>query len=361
LRVCVVLKYWIENQYVDLYTTLVNELTEFTKSRLPLDGHGDLAKQLQKLLITRQEEAFARTQSLYVDPFSPLQITQDKMSPYGLFMELNESEIARQLTLIEFDLFSRIAPSELCNQAWNKQKLQHQAPHILAMIARANHLSYWVASFILWAPSLVDRVKIVSKFIKIAQHLNELKNFNTMMSVVAGINMSPVHRLGLTLKALDPSVKAVFDTMQVILQPSSSFKNYREALSKCHPPCLPYLGTYLTDLTFMEDGNSDMTTVAESVANPTTVDKEKDKKDKTKKTTKSTIHQPPPETTKTVTLINFAKRELVYGVMREIRMYQETKYRFPLVEPIATFMTALPFWDEKELYELSLQREARQS
>ncbi len=35
--------------------------------------------------------------------------------------------------------------------------------------------------------------------------------------------------------------------------------------------------------------------------------------------------------------------------------------RFPVVEPIHTFLMALPFSEEKDLYELSLQREPRQS
>jgi hypothetical protein len=34
-------------------------------------------------------------------------------------------------------------------------------------------------------------------------------------------------------------------------------------------------------------------------------------------------------------------------------------FRFPVVEPIHTFLTALPFGDEKDLYELSLLREPR--
>lgn len=80
-----------------------------------------------------------------------------------------------------------------------------------------------------------------------------------------------------------------------------------------------------------------------------------------------------------VTMINYYKRELVYNTLREIHMYQQSSYKyetslqpkfgtyfnyfysFPVVEPIHTFLTALPFSEEKDLYELSLQREPRQN
>lgn len=33
----------------------------------------------------------------------------------------------------------------------------------------------------------------------------------------------------------------------------------REALHRCDPPCIPYLGIYLTDLSFIEEGTPDFT------------------------------------------------------------------------------------------------------
>jgi hypothetical protein len=78
-------------------------------------------------------------------------------------------------------------------------------------------------------------------------------------------------------------------------------------------------GTYLTDLTFIEDGN------------PDTIDGQ----------------------------INFKKRELVFKVIQEVQLYQSQPYTYPVVEPIATFLADLPNLGEKELHELSLLLEPR--
>lgn len=125
------------------------------------------------------------------------------------------------------------------------------------MISRANHLSFWVSSFILWAPNLKERTKMLTKFIKIAQHLRELNNFNTLMGVVAGINMSSIRypsppplthgcslylsRLKNTFLDVDKHTKSTLDSLQILLNPGSSFKNYRQVLRNANPPCLPYL------------------------------------------------------------------------------------------------------------------------
>jgi len=80
----------------------------------------------------------------------------------------------------------------------------------------------------------------------------------------------------------------------------------------------------LSDLTFTEDGNSD------SLNNDPRV-------------------------------INFAKRELICEIIsHEILLNQQQTYKFPVVEPVHTFLIELPSMNEQLLYRLSLQREPRE-
>ena len=56
--------------------------------------------------------------------------------------DLDPVEIARQLTLIDYELFQRIRPSEFNNLAWTKKNKEVDAPNLIRMIRRFNDV--WV-------------------------------------------------------------------------------------------------------------------------------------------------------------------------------------------------------------------------
>ena len=49
------------------------------------------------------------------------------------------------------------------------------------------------------------------------------------------------------------------EKLQHMSSSEGRFKNMREAVHRCDPPCIPYLGMYLSDLTFIEEGTPNMT------------------------------------------------------------------------------------------------------
>jgi len=107
-----------------------------------------------------------------------------------------------------------------------------------------------------------------------------------------------------------------------------SFRTYRDELKNADPPCLPYLGVHLTDLTFMDENPDYVTT--ETSQGP-------------------------------VSLINFAKRKMVYNVISLVQQYQQRAYNLQPVHQITQFLNKLPAMDEQELYHLSLKREPRKA
>jgi son of sevenless-like protein len=57
-------------------------------------------------------------------------------------MAFHPEEMARQLTLIEHDLFKSIKPAECVGQAWNKKDREKRAPNVLRMIQRFNQVLF---------------------------------------------------------------------------------------------------------------------------------------------------------------------------------------------------------------------------
>lgn len=48
--------------------------------------------------------------------------------------------------------------------------------------------------------------------------------------------------------------KTTIDQLQNLVSTDSRFRNMRDAINRCDPPSIPYVGMYLTDLSFIEEG-----------------------------------------------------------------------------------------------------------
>lgn len=56
-----------------------------------------------------------------------------------------------------------------------------------------------------------------------------------------------------------PQIRHTISKLQSVVCSDGRFRCMREALHRCDPPCIPYLGMYLTDLSFIEEGTPDFT------------------------------------------------------------------------------------------------------
>lgn len=74
--------------------------------------------------------------------------------------------LALHLCYHDFAIFKNIQTKELLNQAWNKGS---GAPNVTALISRSNHLSYWVASVLLWHHKVSERARTLEKLIDLLE------------------------------------------------------------------------------------------------------------------------------------------------------------------------------------------------
>jgi len=249
-------------------------------------------------------------------------------------LDVEPLEVARQLTLIESHLFKQIQPKECLDQAWNKTHLKRNAPNILNLIERFNQMARWISSEIVNEPKLRLRAKLLRRFIEVAAECDALNSFNIIQEILAALNSDSVYRLKATWKELKPKTLAQWEALQKLLSNEHNYKAIRVRLdeSLAKGPVLPYLGVFLSDLTFIEEGNKDKIDVGKGEG-------------------------------QFEKLINFDKRRKIAAVIEKIRECQRSPYNF---KPVAEIQEVIQFrlveaqvMNKDTLYQQSLVVEPR--
>lgn len=73
-------------------------------------------------------------------------------------------EIARQFTILDWDLWEAIPPWEFLDLRWQKKNKKEVAPNIIASTEHFNHISDWVATKICLTENQQNRIKILKRF-----------------------------------------------------------------------------------------------------------------------------------------------------------------------------------------------------
>ena len=187
IRVCSVLKNWLDEHWMADFQedpalkkelqTLINSMLENSGSLLT----SQLAKALNALLRKKERTAAlssggrpAGVSSSNVNVPPKLLISSKLTLDSFDLMQVDATELARQLTLMDFDKFRSIQPRECLNQNWSKPLAIKSvlAPNILAMISQFNKISLWVELTILKCKELKHRIKFYERFLKIAEVSN---------------------------------------------------------------------------------------------------------------------------------------------------------------------------------------------
>ncbi|KAH6604942.1 guanine nucleotide exchange factor [Trichoderma cornu-damae] len=169
-------------------------------------------------------------------------------------LDFDPLELARQLTIKQMTIFCSILPEELLASQWMK-KGGAGAPNVKAMSSLSTDLSNMVAEMILHQAELKKRAAVIKQWIKIGQHFLELHNYDGLIAIICTLNSSTITRLRKTWDAISQKRKDTLRQLQGIVEPSQNNKVLRTKLHDHVPPCLPFLGMYLTDLTFVDIGN----------------------------------------------------------------------------------------------------------
>ncbi|KAI8982521.1 ras guanine nucleotide exchange factor domain-containing protein [Pilobolus umbonatus] len=330
LRVFNVIKSWLETYFNEEQDKpLLPKIADFTEHVI-VESMKFGADQLNKLINKRmmsEDSSQIRKMKLNVRTGEmPVPILPKNMKRIK-FLELDPHELARQMTIMDFSLYSRIKPVECLDKNWGLPDTDtiHIAANVKASIEHSNQVTAWVTDSILAKEELKKRAGVMKHWIFVAEKCRLLNNYNTCMAILSAFDNGSIGRLKRSWELISAKTMLILQNIRRLMGANRNFSEYREIIHKVNPPCIPFLGIYLQDLTFIEDGNSNYLK-------------------------------------KSNNLINFAKRMKTAEVILDLQQYQSTHYLLNVVPDIQEFIkTHLhSSREEEELYNLSLKLEPRE-
>ncbi|XP_063983968.1 guanine nucleotide-releasing factor 2 isoform X3 [Diachasmimorpha longicaudata] len=287
----------------DLDDVLLQTLMEFVQ-QLVCSGDLTMAKALRvKILEKHQLKQMQSAQPI----LSSLSVSTKQAS----LLDFKSEQIAEQMTLLDAELFMKIEIPEVL--IWAQEQNEERSPNLTRFTEHFNKMSYWARSRILehrMENEAKDREKYVVKFIKIMKHLRKINNFNSYLALLSALDSAPIRRLEWQ-KHITEGLKEYC----ALIDSSSSFRAYRQALAETQPPCIPYIGLVLQDLTFVHIGNSDLL----------------------------------PDGT-----INFSKRWQQFNIVENMKRFKKCTYSFKKNERIITFFNNFSdFLCEEAMWQIS--------
>ncbi|XP_060894170.1 rap guanine nucleotide exchange factor 1-like [Labrus mixtus] len=277
---------------------------------LLIGGELELAQLLRSNILSKMEQRWQLIGS--PESLRPLAARGVAARP-GTLSDFRSQDLAEQLTLMDAELFYKIELPELL--LWSKEQNEEKSPNLTLFTQHFNNVSYWVRSVIILQDKPQEREKLLLKFLKTMKHLRKLNNFNSYLSILSALDSAPLRRLDWQRNTAE-----TLEEYSSLIDSSSSFRAYRAALAEVEPPCIPYLGLILQDLTFVHLGNPDMVMTSQG------------------------------------SKINFSKRWQQFNILGTLRTYQQVHYALQPNDDIISFFN--DFSDhlaEEALWELSLR------
>lgn len=175
-RIVNVMKNWVEQYWMEgndqVSTDLISRMYNFARETVA-NSNTPGWKPLQNVVEQRMRGEDVSAKKLIPAPSSviPLPILPKNMKKLK-FTEIDPTEFARQLTIIESRLYGKIKPHECLNKIWQKKPAvdvgQELATNVKSLILHSNRLTNLVAEMILAQGELSKRANVVKHFIMIA-------------------------------------------------------------------------------------------------------------------------------------------------------------------------------------------------
>lgn len=203
------------------------------------------------LNIAQLEEAREEAKRLRPNPNVRLSKIQ-----WRQFMDTPVEEIAREITRIDWTMYSSIRPRDFVRHVTISEKRRSRRnDNISVMVRQFNHLALFVSGMILLRDKPKHRAQAMEKFMNLAWKVRQLNNYNSLGAIVSGINGHAIARLGATRQLVPEDTQKQFLRLTILMGHSRSHAAYRMAWENSFNERIPFLPLLRQDLTMAATAN----------------------------------------------------------------------------------------------------------
>jgi hypothetical protein len=251
-------------------------------------------------------------------------------------------ELARQVTLMESELFRAITPNELISLGWTRTKVEEKlrlSPNVMKLIYLSNKLTYWYAKCIVETGNLEERVAVVLRILDVASYLYEMNNFGGMKEIYAALDSSWVVRLQLTREKSNLEEHPMYIRFKQLFDVHE--KGYLNRIKNCSNPCLPWIGTHLTMIYKKQDYNKLYTEdQRRDLLKHQELEQQKQQQNTTISARDVNLNESNESSNDELKsqLISFSKYRLLVEFVSDLLQYQSVPYKFRLHQRMRSFL-----------------------
>ncbi|XP_023606099.1 ras-GEF domain-containing family member 1B isoform X4 [Myotis lucifugus] len=173
--------------------------------------------------LSQYEEVLAKISSTSTDRLTVIRTKPQSIQRDIITVCSDPYTLAQQLTHIELERLNYIGPEEFVQAFVQKDPLDNdkscyserkKTRNLEAYVEWFNRLSYLVATEICMPVKKKHRARMIEYFIDVARECFNIGNFNSLMAIISGMNMSPVSRLKKTWAKVKT---AKFDVLEIVI------------------------------------------------------------------------------------------------------------------------------------------------
>ena len=243
-----------------LFSTEEPNKSSLRQAKNTIDFYKDINKKMAEAIgktfqETKTKHNFAK--SVTVGNIKKTKLKLHENDGFFDVLDWDKKDIGEKLISVSKKLINKVQRREIYKAVFLKKNKEKTSPNVLENIDKFNRLIFFIIQDILSYDFAKDRIKIVEKWIKIADYCRSRKDYNDVVAINSALNNYIITGLKKTMNEVSKEKKDLGKQISKLCRVTGNYKKMREDMKNLeyNDFYVPYLGMILKDLAFFEENS----------------------------------------------------------------------------------------------------------